>query len=605
MRWLLRGAIGLAGLGILVVVGAIVAVSTTDFSAYRDEIAAAVKDATGREIRIGGRIEQTVLSLSPSIAMTDISFANAVWGSRPQMMTAQRAEIEVALFPLIGGAIEIKRFSLTGANLLLETNEKGAANWLFGKQGDTASGKASGKGGDPVAAAEPAIPFVGKLQISDSVVTFRDGRSGLVSKVRIEEAGARAPAFDSAIAFEARGAYNGVPAAAEGMLGGLGDLFRRVAKYPATARMRLGKSRLQVTVEADLSGALPDIVGSVDAALIDLDEIAAATARGANGKKAARKAKSPDLFPRDELPLGIFGLFNARAKVSLKRLVVAGNAVDAVRAAVVLQDGRMAIRKFSSRLAKGRVAGTLRLDVSSRMPKVVADLRATGIAAGEVLRQAMGEPLVHAPVAVRAQVSGAGRSVHAIVSALKGPVTITVGRGPVANRLFDIATTDLLELLVQKPGELQVVCGVFALRFDGRGVGRGQRLVLDTNRMTFYGKGAVDLPREALDFRFVPAGKGVSLTQFASILPVRITGPLTRPEVAIEATAIPKRVVSELLGLVTRPFEKESDKSAATRGCGARKAQATAGPKDKPRVKRKSGARKLLDDLRKINPFRE
>ena len=111
MRWLLRGAIGLAGLGILVVVGAIVAVSTTDFSAYRDEIAAALKDATGREIRIAGRIEQSVLSLSPSIAMTDISFANAVWGSRPQMMTAQRAEIEVALFPLIGGTIEIKHGS--------------------------------------------------------------------------------------------------------------------------------------------------------------------------------------------------------------------------------------------------------------------------------------------------------------------------------------------------------------------------------------------------------------------------------------------------------------------------------------------------------------
>ena len=144
--------------------------------------------------------------------MTDISFANAVWGSRPQMMTAQRAEIEVALFPLIGGTIEVRWFRLTGADLLLETNEKGAANWLFGKQGGTASGKASRKGGDQVATAEPAIPFVRKLQIADSVVTFRDGRSGLVSKVRIEEAGARAPAFDSAIAFEARGAYNGVPA---------------------------------------------------------------------------------------------------------------------------------------------------------------------------------------------------------------------------------------------------------------------------------------------------------------------------------------------------------------------------------------------------------
>ena len=286
-------------------------------------------------------------------------------------------------------------------------------------------------------------------------------------------------------------------------------------------------------------------------------------------------------------------------------MVVARNALDDMRADVVLRNGRMAVRTFSGRLAKGRVAGTARLDVSSRIPRLALDLQASRISAGAVLKRTLGEAPVDAPVAVRAQVSGAGRSAHAIAATLKGPVTVTIGKGPVASRLFDIATTDLLKLLTLKPGRLQIVCGVFELRFDGRGAGRGRQLVLDTNRVTFYGKGAVNLGRESLDFRFVPAGKGVSLTQFGSILPISITGSVNRPAVAIEATAIPKRAATELLGLIAQPFKAARNKDEARRGCGARQPAAKSGPKEKSRAKRKSGAGRLLDDLKKLNPFRE
>ncbi len=604
MGWILRGVIGLAVVAILVLVVAIVVVGTTDFTAYRTDIAAAVENATGRKVSIGGRIEQSILTSSPSIALTDLAVANTDWGSRPQMLTAKRVEIEIALLPLIGGAIKVTRFRLTGADLLLETNAEGAANWLFTGQAGKDSRTPSATPDKDGSSATPVIPRLKRVRIDDSLVTFRDGRSGLVSRLRIEKVAAQAPTFESVIAFKASGAYNGLAITAEGTLGQLDALFRRVERYPVAATLRFGRSRLRASGTADLSGPLPKIAGSVDAELLDLDEIAAATGKG--GKPAALKQKGAvALFPRDELPLGILGLFNGNLKVGMKRLVLARNPFDDMRAEIVLRDGRMDMRNFASRLAKGRVAGTLRLDIGSRTPKFAADLRASGISSGVVLRQALGEAPVGAPVAVRAQVSGAGRSAHDIASTLKGPVTVTVGKGPVANRFFDIATTDLLKLLAQKPGRLAVVCGAFALRFDGRGVGRGKHLVFDTNRVTFYGWGAIDLARESLDFRFVPAGKGVSLTRFASLLPIAITGPLARPAVAIEATAVPKRVASELLGFVTRPFKAAGGKTAPRQGCGARKAQAKAGAKANPRSKAKSGARKLLDDLRKIDPFGE
>ena len=617
MRWILRGVIGLAVVAILVAVVAVVTVGTTDFTAYRDDIAAAVEDATGRRITIGGRIEQNILTLSPSIRLTGLAVANADWGSRPQMLTAKRAEIEIALLPLISREIKVTRFRLTGADLLLETNAEGAANWLFAGKAGEESGTPSEAPDNTASSAVPVVPLLKHVRIEESVVTFRDGRSGLISRLRIEKVAAQAATFESAIAFSARGAYNGLAVAAEGTFGQLDALFRRVRNYPMAAALTVGRSRLRASGAADLSGALPAISGSVEGELLDLDQIAAATGRS-DGKPAPAKSAEPGgtvtqnpggalvLFPEDELPLGILGLFNGKFTIGMKRLVVARNAFNKVRAEVALRDGRVAVRKFISRLAKGRIAGTLRLDIGSRTPKIAADLRASRISSGAVLRQAHDEPLIDAPVAAHIRVSGAGRSARAIASTLKGPVTVTIGRGPVANRLFDVATTDLLKLLARKPGRLWVVCGEFALQFDGRGVGRGRQLVLDTNRVTFYGQGAVNLGRESLDFRFVPAGKGVSLTRIASVLPISIAGSLTRPDISVEATAIPKRAATELLGLVTQPFGTTKGETAARRRCGSREAAETSGRNEKPRARKsKSGAGRLLDDLKKLNPFRE
>ncbi len=617
MRWFLRGAIGLAVVAILVVVVAVITVGTTNFTAYRDDIAAAVEDATGRNVTIGGRIEQNILTSSPSIGLTDLAVANANWGSRPQMLTAKRAEIEIALLPLIGGVIKVTRFRLTGADLLLETNAEGTANWLFAGTVGEDSGAPSETPDNTASSTVPVVPLLKHVRIEESVVTFRDGRNGLISRLRIDKVAAQAPTYESAIAFSARGAYNGLAVAAEGALGQLDALYRRVRNYPVAVALTVGRSGLRASGTADLSGPLPEISGSIDAELLDLDQIAAVTGRGGGKPESAKSGESggtatrnpggaPVIFPEDELPLGILGLVNGKITIGMKRLVVARNAFERVRAEVALRDGRVAVRKFSSRLAKGRIAGALRLDIGSRTPKFAADLWASRISSGAVLLQALGEPLIDAPVAARVRVSGAGRSAHAIASTLEGLVTMTIGRGPVANRLFDVATTDFLKLLARKRGGLRVDCGEFALQFDGRGVGQGRQLVLDTNRVTFYGQGAVDLGRESMDFRFVPAGKGVSLTRLASILPISIAGSLTRPDISVEPTAIPKRAATELLGLVTRPFRAPKGKTDARRKCGAPEAAETSGPRENPRAKKgKSGSGRLLDDLKKLNPFRE
>jgi uncharacterized protein involved in outer membrane biogenesis len=110
-------------------------VGELDLSAWRPEIRAAVKQATGREVSIDGEIEVDLLPL-PTLHAGGLKLSNAAWGSRETMLTAGRIEMSVQLVPLMFGDFRVRSMSFDDADLLLETNADGQANWEFGSGGD-------------------------------------------------------------------------------------------------------------------------------------------------------------------------------------------------------------------------------------------------------------------------------------------------------------------------------------------------------------------------------------------------------------------------------------------------------------------------------------
>src|SRR5215471_9033494 len=161
--------IGLAGLVVVVVGGAVVAIELIDFNQYRSLIADQVKQATGRDLKIAGDLK-VGLSLTPTVAVDDMTFANAPWGSRPAMATVKRFEAEMELLPLISGDIRVKRVVLKGADILLETNAKGLGNWAFGQAGAGAQPAATPGGGGT-----GRLPVVNNITFEDVTVTYKDG----------------------------------------------------------------------------------------------------------------------------------------------------------------------------------------------------------------------------------------------------------------------------------------------------------------------------------------------------------------------------------------------------------------------------------------------
>jgi uncharacterized protein involved in outer membrane biogenesis len=106
-----------------------------DWNWFKGPVERAVQAKTGRALHIDGNLDVD-LGGTITIRGDRLRFANADWSKQPQMADAQRAEIDLALWPLLRGKVRIPEIRLTRPNLLLETGPDGRpGNWNFGGGG--------------------------------------------------------------------------------------------------------------------------------------------------------------------------------------------------------------------------------------------------------------------------------------------------------------------------------------------------------------------------------------------------------------------------------------------------------------------------------------
>ncbi len=115
---------------VAVVVAAVAIVLSIDPNDYKDDIQKAARDATGRELTIEGDISLD-LGLTTALSVGKVRFANAPWGSKPDMLRASELAIQVAILPLISGRVDVKGLVVRDADILLETDAQGRSNADF------------------------------------------------------------------------------------------------------------------------------------------------------------------------------------------------------------------------------------------------------------------------------------------------------------------------------------------------------------------------------------------------------------------------------------------------------------------------------------------
>jgi AsmA protein len=96
---------------------------------YKGKIAAAVQEATGRELKLQGDIK---LSVIPWVALElgPASLGNpAGFGDDPPFLSFTHASVRVRLLPLLRQRLEVARVEVAGLDLHLRKNAAGRGNW--------------------------------------------------------------------------------------------------------------------------------------------------------------------------------------------------------------------------------------------------------------------------------------------------------------------------------------------------------------------------------------------------------------------------------------------------------------------------------------------
>jgi AsmA family protein len=302
VKWVVGGIVVLL---VALVVAVFAIVKTLDLNQYRELIAQRIETTTGRKVTIAGPIDLEA-SLSPALALSDVSLANAGWSKDPQMLTVKRFEAKVALLPLLSKQVRVERIVLSGADIRLETDANGVGNWIL-KDGAAAEPAPPPPPSSETAGGEVLIPAFDEVAVEDSMLTYRDGRTGQVTTLAIEKLQAAAPSRTAPMKIEVVARYNDNPIEAKGTLGAMASL---IAGDPVA-----------VDLEAKAGGANLRVLGDLGKPGVE---------KGTNLVVSAEGSQLGELSQLAGTPIPALGPYKASLRLQETKGVFSANAIEAV-----------------------------------------------------------------------------------------------------------------------------------------------------------------------------------------------------------------------------------------------------------------------------------
>jgi uncharacterized protein involved in outer membrane biogenesis len=495
-RWLKIALLAAVGVLAAAVAGLGVLVSTIDLGKYARLATDEVKAATGRELRIRGKLD---VRLFPRLALVaeDVSFANAPWGSRPDMARAKRVEASVALLPLLRKEVEVTRLVLVEPDVLLESDAKGVGNWVF-------KPPAVAKAGAP---AEPrGVEFdLLNVSIDRGQLTWRNGARKESQRLAIERLRLDRKALGNELKVELAGAFRDQPFTLKGSMGLIRRLLAKDSAWPVDLEFATAGATATVKGTTDFSGKLPTLDGSVKAELKETAGLAklaggplalpvplTLTAKGKasrdeylveplqvvfgkssiegrlavktggarpfatasvkaplldlaslgarNGKAGASgKGGSGRIFSDAPLPLDVLRTFDGNADATIDRLVLPnGLPLEKVQVKAALKDGRLDIHPLQALVGGGTVAGRATLDARPKAATLALNVGGKDIS-GEKLAAATGHAgsVTGGNTDVALGLTGPGESVARFMGGANGEIRVTMGPARTSGAALD------------------------------------------------------------------------------------------------------------------------------------------------------------------------
>lgn len=262
--------IGLGALVVLLMLAVLVGPALIPADTIRGQIETRAEAATGRSLTVGGDIS---VSVFPTIKVTlgEVALANAEGAQEANMVSLDRMDVALKLFPLLGGNVEVDRFILENPTVNLEIAADGTPNWVFTPE-DSAEAPSSDETGGGQGGDVPAVSL-GEIEISGGAFSFVDLRDGRTVSITDANLSVDAVALDQPARVSGGATVQGSP------------LTLDIAVSTPQALVQGSSAGIDVAIEGDLlslsvdgeatGAAAPSFAGSIS---LDVPSIAALVA---------------------------------------------------------------------------------------------------------------------------------------------------------------------------------------------------------------------------------------------------------------------------------------------------------------------------------------
>jgi uncharacterized protein involved in outer membrane biogenesis len=550
-------------------------------------LSSAVKEATGRDLQIVGPVS---LNIFPSIGVKaeQVTLSNASWANQSQMLAIRHIELEVKLFPLFLGQVEISSVKLAGLDAHLQTNQAGQNNWdlsppVMASNSKSASSTSSALTDSPQASSnDSAFMAIEAIRVSDARISYQDGNNP-VKLIEVPKLSLMAAGNKTTILLDLQ--YTNYKLGLKGNMGSLRQVIADWDQTPVKTNLDLtltlnGKS-LDITGKINKEPkVLPQFDIKLESKVFDLVPLAAASLVSSAGKSAVAvkptSAQGRYFFSDDPLPFDLLPNANGNIALNMNELKLPNQtSLKDVSGTIAFKEDRVDINDLKFGLGRGQAQAQISLSqISSATPAASLKMFAKGFTLEQVVVSSDSSAKVSGgDVQLALNLSGRGKSLHQIVGTANGAAQMTVGNARIDSKLLnaagDLAVTimDSLNPMRKKSNQTILECAVAYLPVINGMVNVKNSVGVETDKLDIVLSGTVNLHSEAINLKIDPHQRSGLTTGLDLGSLVQLEGTLQNPKAGINKEGVVNSAVSIGLGFLTGGISiaAENAKSMSTK----------------------------------------
>ncbi len=228
--------------------------------------------------------------------------------------------------------------------------------------------------------------------------------------------------------------------------------------------------------------------------------------------------------------------------------------IDDLDTRLTMKAGVLTLDPLRFGIAGGRLQGSVRIDGLADPARGKLLLQAQRLELRQLFPTVGEAPASVGRLAGRADLSGQGNSVAALLGSASGEVSAVISEGSVSKFVLEAAGLNLASAALTKffgDRQVPINCMLADFKVDA-GVARARSFLLDTKDASIGVNGTISLRDERYDLTLHPDTKGVRIITLRS--PLYIRGSFQKPEVALDRRRVAlKAGAATVLGVIAAP----------------------------------------------------